>query len=107
MLLTSEPELEQATTAADLVAACFDIECAIDDELDGVTHGCRQIVVEVTLAPNRPADTQVAVTPNAMPKDVGDAIANRVRHLPFPVVRQLEVRFQLFLTFNEKPAAAD
>lgn len=104
VLLNSDAELERAIPGGsqDIAQAVREIGYVVDDELDGVAHGCTEILVEVTLAPDRPATARLAVTPDALPTDVGQAIVERLQDLPYPGVQQLEVRFHVRLTPAER-----
>jgi hypothetical protein len=98
VLLTPQHEIGQAIPIADLAAAIDDVMLAVDDHLDGVTHDYSQIVIQVTLAPNRPADIRVGGrTRDKAPVPLGQTIANRVADVRFPSVARFEVRFQIFL----------
>jgi hypothetical protein len=98
-LLSSEQEIAEATTAEALAGYVRDAEQVIDDALDGVEHGCTDMLVEFRLEPDRPPYASLAIRPDAMPEATGQVIVDRLNALPAPKVRKREVRFQLTMRF--------
>ena len=99
VLLSDQNQFDKAVATRHLAEFIHEAELAIDDALEGVVHGCEEMVVEFRLAPNQPTSTRIAVRPDAMPSSTAERLMDRMRTLPVPPVRHHELRFQLVLRF--------
>ncbi|GIF00643.1 hypothetical protein [Paractinoplanes rishiriensis] len=94
VLLTDQRTIAAAVTAEALAAYLHELELAVDDELEGVEHGCEEIAVFVQL----PVGVSMAARPDVLPVRVGERLVRRLDEVPAPpiegVMVQLEVYFR-------------
>jgi hypothetical protein len=81
-------------TAEALAGYLHELELAVDDELEGVEHGCAEIAAFVQI----PAGVAVTAQPDKLPAAAAERLVRRLNAVPAPpvegVVVQLEVYFR-------------
>lgn len=103
-LLTAQSDIAEALAAHESPAQAIallseEAEAVVSDALEGVEHGCTDLVLDVRLRPGAPLYVTFYVRPGAFPADAGQRLVNRLQTLPAPEVRTHEVRFHLNFTF--------
>jgi hypothetical protein len=94
VLLTDQRTLAAAVTAEALAGYLHELELAVDDELEGVEHGCAEIAAFVQI----PAGVAITAQPDTLPAAAAERLVRRLNAVPAPpiegVVVQLEVYFR-------------
>ncbi|WP_432987362.1 hypothetical protein [Dactylosporangium sp. CA-233914] len=103
VLLTSEEQLRQATTPAELSDFLDRARRVVERLFTGVRHHTEELMVEFRLAPNRPVAVRIMARPVAPPRELLVVLERQLEALPPPVIHYTEVAFQLHLPIG--PAA--
>jgi hypothetical protein len=103
VLLTSEEQLRQATTPAELSDFLDRARRVVDRLFDGVRHHTEELMVEFRLAPNRPVAVRIMARPEAPPRELQVVLERQLQALPPPAIHYTEVAFQLHLPVGARP----
>ncbi|WP_433217132.1 hypothetical protein ACQP00_09090 [Dactylosporangium sp. CS-047395] len=97
VLLTSEEQLRQATTPAELSDFLDRARRVVEGLFAGVRHHTEELMVEFHLAPNRPVSVRIMARPIAPPRELLVVLERQLQALPPPAIHYTEVAFQLHL----------
>ncbi|MEV8512456.1 hypothetical protein [Dactylosporangium sp. NPDC051484] len=97
VLLTSEEQLRQATTPAELSDFLDRTRRVVERLFAGVRHHTEELMVEFRLAPNRPVAVRIMARPEAPPRELQVVLERQLQALAPPTIRYTEVAFQLHL----------
>lgn len=97
VLLTSEEQLRQATTPAELSDFLDRARRVVEGLFAGVRHHTEELMVEFRLAPNRPVAVRIMARPIAPPRELLVVLERQLQQLPPPSIHYTEVAFQLHL----------
>ncbi|MFI5908730.1 hypothetical protein [Dactylosporangium sp. NPDC051541] len=97
VLLTSEEQLRQATTPAELSDFLDRARRVVEGLFAGVRHHTEELMVEFRLAPNRPVKVRIMARPVAPPRELLVVLERQLQALPPPAIHYTEVAFQLHL----------
>jgi hypothetical protein len=98
VLLTSEEQLHQATTPAELSDFLERARRIVHQLFAGVRHHTEELMIEFRLAPNRPVAVRIMARPIAPPRELLVVLERQLQSLPPPSIHYTEVAFQLHLT---------
>ncbi|WP_433614465.1 hypothetical protein ACQP2P_08535 [Dactylosporangium sp. CA-139114] len=104
VLLTSEEQLRQATTPAELSDFLDRARRVVERLFAGVRHHTEELMVEFRLAPNRAVAVRIMARPIAPPRELLVVLERQLQALPPPAIHYTEVAFQLHLPIG--PAAS-
>ena len=97
VLLTSEEQLRQATTPAELSDFLDRARRVVDRLFDGVRHHTEELMLEFRLAPGRAVAVRIMARPEAPPRELQVVLERQLQALTPPTIRYTEVAFQLHL----------
>ncbi|MGI5244401.1 hypothetical protein [Dactylosporangium sp. CA-139066] len=97
VLLTSEEQLRQATTPAELGDFLDRTRRVVYQLFAGVRHHTEELMIEFRLAPNRPVAVRIMARPIAPPRELLVVLERQLQALPPPAIHYTEVAFQLHL----------
>jgi hypothetical protein len=103
VLLTSEEQLRQATTPAELSDFLDRARRVVERLFAGVRHHTEELMVEFRLAPNRPVSARIMARPVAPPRELLVVLERQLQALPPPAIHYTEVAFQLHLPIASSP----
>jgi hypothetical protein len=98
VLLTSEEQLRQATTPAELSDFLDRARRVVHQLFAGVRHHTEELMIEFRLAPNRPVAVRIMARPIAPPRELLVVLERQLQALPPPSIHYTEVAFQLHLS---------